>query len=124
MPRRPDNPSSRPRLHQVLQDLCTSTVAKRVPLSGGAWVEYTPETHTLKAERLNKLSSDAERKDFERSMRLAGLRFGDHTRDVANADTKGINCWYVVMWVITRPTERAETPASVQGSLFHLPEEA
>lgn len=124
MPRRPDNPSSRPRLHQVLQDLCSSTETKRVPLSGGAWLEYTPDTRTLKAERLNKLISDAERKDFEHALRNAGLRFGDAVRDVENADKKGINTWYVVKWTITKPAEHAETPAAVQGDLFHLPEEA
>lgn len=122
MARRPDNPSSRPRLHDVLIELCKSDTQRRMPLSGGAWIEWHPETRIFKAERLNRLIKDPECADFERFLKRAGLKFGARTRDVRQADAKGVNNWFSVTWVIAPPAPAQ--PEIEQGSLFHLPEEA
>jgi hypothetical protein len=122
MARRPDNPSSRPRLNDVLVELCNSTVKKRVPLSGGAWIEWEPASRAFKAERLNRLIKGPECVDFERFLKRAGLQFGDRKRDVQPADPKGINNWFSVTWVIAPPAPAQ--PQIEQGRLFHLPEEA
>jgi hypothetical protein len=125
MPRRPDNPSGRPHLHDVLIELCRSETKRRMPLSGGAWIEWEPATRTFKAERLNRLIKDPECADFERFLRRAGLRFGERTRSVLQADAQDINTWFVVAWVIAQPPAApAPSEHAEQGSLFHLPGEA
>lgn len=104
-------------LHELIADLLASTEPKSVSLPAGARLDWTPETRTLSATRLNRglETQPSEQRVFEAHIRRAGYeheRAEPHVQLIGFLDDERIGVKWKVM-----PAKRKEI-SDAQLSLF------
>ena len=104
-------------LHELIADLLASTEPKVANLQNGARLDWTPETRTLSATRLNRglETQPSEQRIFEAHIRLAGYDHAPAVNYTGHVDAVG-NERIGVTWKVA-PAKRTEA-SDAQLSLF------